>query len=139
MCVRCHTDKTPRLIVLSERVCSLALCSMQRTSFFHSHMHTHMRIATSRDKSSMSAKWHEIVGLRRKYLSPSLRTFEAYDKPVVLEKGSMQYMWDSEGNKFIDLLGQNLCISVGHCHPKVYLLLFLYFCFGSCVFLYRMR
>ena len=23
------------------------------------------------------------------------------------------------GSKYIDLLGQNLCISVGHCHPKV--------------------
>lgn len=31
----------------------------------------------------------------------------------------MQYMWDVKGRKFIDLLGQNLCISVGHCHPTV--------------------
>lgn len=37
----------------------------------------------------------------------------------MLTKGEMQYMWDSEGNKYIDLLGQNLCISVGHGHPKV--------------------
>jgi hypothetical protein len=66
-----------------------------------------------------SAKYEEVVGLRRKYLSPSLLTFEAFDTPLVLEKGRMQYMWDSEGNKYIDLLGQNLCISVGHCHPKV--------------------
>jgi len=38
---------------------------------------------------------------------------------LVLSHASMQYMWDSEGNKLIDLLGQNLTISVGHCHPKV--------------------
>lgn len=31
----------------------------------------------------------------------------------------MQYIFDEEGNKFIDLLGQNLCVSVGHGHPKV--------------------
>lgn len=31
----------------------------------------------------------------------------------------MQYMWDSDGNKLIDLLGQNLCVSMGHCHPKI--------------------
>jgi len=60
-----------------------------------------------------------VVALRRKYLSPSLLTFEAFDKPLVLVKGEMQYMWDIQGNKYIDLLGQNLCISVGHCHPKV--------------------
>lgn len=52
-------------------------------------------------------------------MSPSLKTFEAYDKPVVLERASMQYMWDSEGRKHIDLLGQNLTVSVGHCHPTV--------------------
>ena len=31
----------------------------------------------------------------------------------------MQYVWDSDDNKYIDLLGQNLCVSVGHGHPKV--------------------
>jgi len=61
----------------------------------------------------------DVINLRKKYLAPSLSTFEAYDDPVVLTKGKMQYMWDSEGNKHIDLLGQNLCISVGHCHPTV--------------------
>lgn len=65
------------------------------------------------------SNYQEIVNLRHKYQSPSLNTFEAYDKPLVLEKGKMQYMWDSEDNKYIDLLGQNLCISVGHCHPTV--------------------
>ncbi len=60
-----------------------------------------------------------VVKDRLKYLSPSLSTFEAYDSPLVLERGEMQYMWDDEGNKYIDLLGQNLCISVGHRHPKV--------------------
>ena len=39
--------------------------------------------------------------------------------PFVLDKAYMQYMWNDKGDKFIDLLGQNLCISVGHCHPKV--------------------
>ncbi|PCI40326.1 MAG: aspartate aminotransferase family protein, partial [Elusimicrobia bacterium] len=31
----------------------------------------------------------------------------------------MQYICDDKDKKYIDLLGQNLCISVGHCHPKV--------------------
>jgi len=66
-----------------------------------------------------SFTYNKIVSHRKKYLSPSLTTFEAYDKPVVLKKGEMQYIWDSDDNKYIDLLGQNLSISVGHCHPKV--------------------
>ena len=61
----------------------------------------------------------EIIKNRQKYLSPSLKTFEAFDKPLILSKGKMQYMWDIDNNKYIDLLGQNLCISVGHGHKTV--------------------
>lgn len=78
-----------------------------------------LHTTATRLSATKSAKYEEVVALRRKYLAPSLLTFEAYDTPLVLERGEMQYMWDSEGNKYIDLLGQNLCISVGHCHPKV--------------------
>ena len=63
--------------------------------------------------------YNNIVNLRNKYLSPSLKTFEAYDKPLVLTRAKNQYMYDSNNKEYIDLLGQNLCISVGHCHDKV--------------------
>jgi alanine-glyoxylate transaminase / (R)-3-amino-2-methylpropionate-pyruvate transaminase len=62
---------------------------------------------------------NSVIHNRDKYLSPSLATFQAYDDPLVLTRGKMQYVWDSDDKKYIDLLGQNLCISVGHCHPKV--------------------
>ena len=60
-----------------------------------------------------------IVNFRKNFLAPSLSTFQAYDNPLILKKGKMQYIWDFNNKKYIDLLGQNLCISVGHCHPKV--------------------
>lgn len=63
--------------------------------------------------------YDEVVANRRKYMSPSLKTFEAYDTPVVLSHGSMQYVYDNEGRKYVDLLGQNLCMSVGYGHPTV--------------------
>lgn len=63
--------------------------------------------------------YDEIVEMREKYMSASLGTFTAYDEPLVLSKGEGAHMWDIQGNKYIDLLGQNLCISVGHKHPKV--------------------
>ena len=70
-------------------------------------------------RSIIKRNLNNIIYNRQKYLSPSLRTFEAYEKPLILKKGSMQYVWDNDDNKYIDLLGQNLCISVGHCHPRV--------------------
>ena len=42
-----------------------------------------------------------------------------FDKPLVLERGEMQYLYDDKNNKYIDLLGNNLTVSVGHSHPKV--------------------
>ena len=66
-----------------------------------------------------SLSYNKIVENRHKYASPSLSTFEAYEKPLVLKKGDRQYLWDIDDNKYIDLLGQNLCVSIGYNHPKI--------------------
>ena len=55
----------------------------------------------------------DIIYNRKKFLSPSLATFEAYDEPMIVDRGKKQYLFDIDGNKYVDLLGQNLCISVG--------------------------
>ena len=49
----------------------------------------------------------------------SQRKFVPYETPQIFERGSYQYLWDETGNKYTDLLGMNLCISVGHAHPAV--------------------
>ncbi len=56
---------------------------------------------------------------RHRYLSPSLQTFTAFDKPLLLEHGQGQYLWDHQGKRYLDCLAQNLCISVGYNHPRV--------------------
>ncbi len=61
----------------------------------------------------------EIIAKRDKYYAASQRAFIPYKKPLILKRGAMQYVWDEQDNKLIDLLGMNLCISVGHAHPKV--------------------
>lgn len=60
-----------------------------------------------------------VVEKRRTFLSPSLRTFQAYSKPLVLKRGEGQYLWDVNDKKYVDLMAQNLCISVGYNHPLV--------------------
>lgn len=56
---------------------------------------------------------------RHKFMSPSLGTFTAFSKPVILKRGEMQYVYDENDKKYLDCLAQNLCISVGHNHPLV--------------------
>lgn len=66
-----------------------------------------------------SSEYDTIVQLRNKFMSPSLRTFQAYAKPVVMQRGQGQYLWDVQDKKYVDLMAQNLCISVGYNHPLV--------------------
>ncbi|KAB2848764.1 MAG: aminotransferase class III-fold pyridoxal phosphate-dependent enzyme, partial [Hyphomicrobiaceae bacterium] len=60
-----------------------------------------------------------IVRRRETYYAASQRAFVPYRTPVIFSRGERQYLWDEKGKKYIDLLGMNVCISVGHAHPKV--------------------
>ena len=56
---------------------------------------------------------------RDNYYAASQSKFVPFKEPIVFKRGSMQYLWDVEGQKYTDLLGMNVCISVGHSHPTV--------------------
>lgn len=60
-----------------------------------------------------------IVERRERYYSPSQKAFVPYQEPVIFKSGKGQYLWDEKGKQYIDLLGMNVCISVGHSHPVV--------------------
>lgn len=60
-----------------------------------------------------------IVGRRNRFYSASQRAFVPYKTPLIIKRGAGQYLWDEKGNKYLDMLGMNLCVSVGHSHPAV--------------------
>ena len=60
-----------------------------------------------------------VTARRDKYYAASQRSFVPYREPMIFARGEMQYLWDEKGRKYVDLLGMNVCISVGHAHPKV--------------------
>ncbi len=64
-------------------------------------------------------KLDEIAAMRDRYYAASQRRFVPTREPMVFRRGSMQYLWDEDGRQYTDLLGMNVCISVGHSHPKV--------------------
>jgi 4-aminobutyrate aminotransferase len=59
----------------------------------------------------------EIVKKHKQYLFPSIFTY--YSDPLVTDHASMQYLWDVEGNKYLDFFGGIVTISVGHSNPRV--------------------
>jgi alanine-glyoxylate transaminase/(R)-3-amino-2-methylpropionate-pyruvate transaminase len=59
----------------------------------------------------------EVRDLRKRYLSPALLTY--YKDPIMIVEGSMQYLYDENGRRYLDGFGGIVTISVGHCHPYV--------------------
>ena len=59
-----------------------------------------------------SARSDEIVGKHKKYLWPSVTNY--FQQPLVADRGEMQYLWDLDGNKYLDFFGGILTVSVGH-------------------------
>ena len=58
---------------------------------------------------------NNIIKQRKRILSPSLSL--SYDEPLHIIKGRGQYLYDVEGNEFLD--ATNNIQHVGQCHPKV--------------------
>jgi alanine-glyoxylate transaminase/(R)-3-amino-2-methylpropionate-pyruvate transaminase len=59
----------------------------------------------------------EILEKQRQYLWPNHILY--YTEPLSLDHGEGLYVWDVEGNKYLDFFGGILTTSVGHNHPKV--------------------
>ena len=60
-----------------------------------------------------------IISTRQKWMAPMYNMFQTYKKPFVAARTSMQYIYDQDDKQHLDLLANNLSISVGHCHPRV--------------------
>jgi 4-aminobutyrate aminotransferase-like enzyme len=59
----------------------------------------------------------EILLANQQYLFPSV--FHYYSEPLVLTRARDQYVWDADGNQYLDFFGGIVTVSVGHCNEKV--------------------
>lgn len=59
-------------------------------------------------------KNQEVFEKGSKYLMPTYKRL-----PIVFTKGKMQYLWDIEGNKYIDFIAGYGCLNVGHSNKYV--------------------
>jgi 4-aminobutyrate aminotransferase-like enzyme len=66
-------------------------------------------------ESSMTKE--EIILANRDYLFPSI--FHYYKEPLVVSHAKDQYVWDADGNQYLDFFGGIVTISVGHCNDDV--------------------
>ena len=59
----------------------------------------------------------EILLAHQEYLFPSV--FHYYREPLVIARAKDQYVWDADGNQYLDFFGGIVTISVGHCNERV--------------------
>ncbi|XP_030385142.1 alanine--glyoxylate aminotransferase 2, mitochondrial isoform X2 [Scaptodrosophila lebanonensis] len=61
--------------------------------------------------------YEQILSTRKSHLTPNLVAH--FKKPLVIHAGHMQWLYDHEGRRYLDMFGGIVTVSVGHCHPKV--------------------
>ncbi|MEK7722945.1 MAG: aspartate aminotransferase family protein [Acidobacteriota bacterium] len=59
----------------------------------------------------------EAVRKHKEFLFPAVTPY--YQEPIALVKGEGEYVWDDQGNKYLDCFGGVLTVSVGHANPKI--------------------
>src|ERR1022692_4744683 len=64
-----------------------------------------------------SSRSEEVIRKHKEYLWPAVTNY--YREPLVADHASMQYLWDIEGNKYLDFFGGIVTVGVGHCNPQV--------------------
>src|SRR5689334_15349357 len=59
----------------------------------------------------------EIILAHKEFLFPSV--FHYFKEPLVVTRARDQYVWDADGNQYLDFFGGIVTVSVGHCNPTV--------------------
>jgi len=59
----------------------------------------------------------EIILAQKEFLFPSV--FHYFREPLVISHARDQYVWDADGNQYLDFFGGIVTVSVGHSNPKV--------------------
>ncbi|XP_006520132.1 alanine--glyoxylate aminotransferase 2, mitochondrial isoform X1 [Mus musculus] len=64
-----------------------------------------------------SLAYSRVLAIHKQHLSPVDTAY--FRKPLLLHQGHMEWLFDSEGNRYLDFFSGIVTVSVGHCHPKV--------------------
>lgn len=59
----------------------------------------------------------QMMEIRRQNCNPMIMKVTYYKKPVFIHQGYMQWLWDVDGRRYLDLFAGVATVSVGHCHP----------------------
>jgi 4-aminobutyrate aminotransferase len=59
----------------------------------------------------------EILLAQKEFIFPAV--FNYFKEPLVISHAKDQYVWDADGNQYLDFFGGIVTVSVGHCNDQV--------------------
>jgi 4-aminobutyrate aminotransferase len=75
-----------------------------------------LRFSVIEQEESVMNK-NDIIRKDKEYIFPAV--FHYYDEPLVISKGKGLFLYDIEGNKYLDFFGGVLTVSLGHCNEEI--------------------
>uniref|UniRef100_A0A8C5AVF8 Alanine--glyoxylate aminotransferase 2, mitochondrial n=1 Tax=Gadus morhua TaxID=8049 RepID=A0A8C5AVF8_GADMO len=60
-----------------------------------------------------------MMEIRQLNCQPMTMKVTYYKSPVFIHQGHMQWLWDTDGKRYLDFFAGVATVSVGHCNPKV--------------------
>lgn len=59
----------------------------------------------------------DAIRKHKEFLFPAVATY--YQEPIALARGEGEFVWDDQGNRYLDAFGGVLTVSVGHANPEI--------------------
>uniref|UniRef100_A0A2K5IGD9 Alanine--glyoxylate aminotransferase 2, mitochondrial n=1 Tax=Colobus angolensis palliatus TaxID=336983 RepID=A0A2K5IGD9_COLAP len=111
----CLVTSTPRILEMRP---FLSL-GASWTSVTKLSLHTRPRMPPCDFKPEryQSLGYNRVLEIHKEHLSPVVTAY--FQKPLLLHQGHMEWLFDAEGNRYLDFFSGIVTVSVGHCHPKV--------------------
>jgi 4-aminobutyrate aminotransferase-like enzyme len=76
-------------------------------------MRYHMKFETQTSEQSQA-----IIDRHKAVMFPAIAPYYG-EHPIVVERAKDQYLWDIEGNRYLDFFGGVLTVSVGHANDEI--------------------
>ena len=78
------------------------------------------RVVAAEPARGAGDKTRELRARQEQVLYPVMSRLQLYgDEPLAVERAKGMYVWDVEGNEYLDFFGGILTVSVGHCNDEV--------------------
>jgi alanine-glyoxylate transaminase/(R)-3-amino-2-methylpropionate-pyruvate transaminase len=61
--------------------------------------------------------YEDVSKMRKAHVHPA--SFLLYKEPLMITHGSMQYLYDHTGRRYLDLFAGVSTSGMGHCHPRI--------------------